>query len=140
MLVLAICLSGCLANQIRTEVSRQTHVFGIELYSEVDYREIDGVPASEEPCLQGYERSFDKLDITIGYGFNKKIRKITTLNPGTSIFGISPGMPVEEGERLARQAGLQGVAPSRYQGKGIFLTLLVDGNGKIFGITAESRD
>lgn len=140
LLILAICTAGCMANQIRTDVSPRVQIFGVALHSDVDYREIGGVQASEEPCLKGYERSFDKLDITIGYGFNRKIRKITTRNPGTSVFGISPGMPAEDGERLARQAGLQGVAASRYQGMDINLILLVDGTGKIFGITLESSD
>lgn len=129
-----------MAQQLRTDQSRQIQVFGIEFYSGVDYREIAGVAASEEPCLKGYERSFDALAISIGYGFDKKIRRIMTRNPGTGIFGISPGMPAAEGDRLARQAGLEKVAPSRYQGKDINLTLLVDGNGKIFGITVESLD
>jgi len=136
----AICLAGCLANRTRTDISPQIQVFGIELYSAKDYREITGVAASEEPCLKGYERSFDALDITIGYGFDKKIRKITTRNPGTGIFGISPGITALEGDRLARQVGLEEVAPFRFQGREIYLTLLVDGNGKIFGITVESRD
>lgn len=140
LLVLSVCLAGCMANRTRADVSRQIQVFGIEMYSGVDYREIDGVPASEEPCIRGYDRSFEQLDITIGYGFNGKTRKITTRNPSTSVFGISPGMTGEEGNRLAQQAGLQGDAPFKYQGMGITLSLLVDGKGKIFGVTIESKD
>ncbi len=128
-----------MAQQIRSDLSRQMQVFGVELYSGIDYREIDGVAASEEPCLKGYVRSFDTLDISVGYGFDRKIRKITTRNPGTSIFGITPGMTAAEGGRLALQAGLQEVAPFKYQGNDINLTLLTDSQGKIFGITIESR-
>lgn len=140
VLILAICIAGCMANQIRVDVSTQVQVFGVALYSDVDYREIGGVQANEEPCLKGYERSFDKLDITIGYGFNRKIRKITTRNPGTSVFGISPGMSAEEGDQRALHAGLQRIAFARYQGMGINLTLLVGSHNEIFGITVENRD
>ena len=133
-------MAGCMVNQVRTDISHQIHVFGIELYSGVDYREIAGVRATEEPCLKGYERSFDPLEITIGYGFDRKIRKITTRNPGTSLFGISPGMSAEEGRRLSRKAGFQEVAACKFRGKDISLTLLVDGKGNVFGITVETID
>jgi hypothetical protein len=140
VMLLSLCLAGCIVNQVRTDVSRQINVFGIELYSGVDYREIAGIRATEEPCLKGYERSFDTLEITIGYGFDKKIRKITTRNPGTSLFGISPGMSTENGNRLAQLTGFQEVAPYKYRGNDIYLTLLVDGKGNLFGITAETVD
>lgn len=137
-LLLFLLLSGCRPSQMRTELSGQTRVFGIELYSGVDYREIGGVKAEEEACLKGYERNFEALDIIIGYGFDAKIRKITTRNPATSLFGISPGMPAEAAGKLAQQAGFTEISSYRYRGKGIDLTLLVDGAGIAFGITAET--
>lgn len=137
-MLISLSLAGCMANQVRTDVSRQMHVFGIELYSGIDYREISGIKATEEPCLKGYERSFDPLDITIGYGFNNKIRKITTRNTGTSLFGISPGVSAKEGNRLAQQVGLIQDSPYRYRGNDITLSLLVDDKGNVFGITVEA--
>jgi hypothetical protein len=138
--LLLLCLTGCFAKYAATDVSRQTHVFGIELNSGIDYQEIGGVKATEEPCLKGYERSFDQLDVTIGYGFDKKIRKITTRNSSTNVFGISPGVSLEEGRRLAQHASLSEVSQYHYQGKGVTLTLLVDGHNKVFGITVETED
>lgn len=117
----------------------QANVFGAELFSNVDYREINGVAATEEPCLKGYDRSFDALDITIGYGFDKKIRKIITRNPSTSLFGIRPGMSFEEGKQKILQAGfVASDSPFIFKADRYFLTLLVDGNQKIFGVTIES--
>ncbi len=139
-ILILLCLTGCMANRVKTDVSSQVHVFGIEMYSAVDIREIGGVPANEEPCLKGYERSFEKLDITIGYGFNRRIRKITSRNPGTSLFGISPGVSAEEGNRLAQKAGFIQDSPYRYHGHDVSLLLLVDGKGSVFGITVESSD
>jgi hypothetical protein len=115
-------------------------VFEIELYSGIDYREIKGVKAVEEPCLKGYERIFDPLDITIGYGFNRKIRKITTMNRGTSLFGIIPGMQADEGRRLARQTGLSEVSPVRYRNNDLTLFLHIDAKGNVFGVTVETVD
>jgi hypothetical protein len=140
LLLLSLCLAGCLATQARSERSQQTQVFGVQLYSSVDYREINGVKATEEPCLKGYERTFDSLDITIGYGSNRKIRKITTLNRGTSVFGITPGIPADEGIRLARQSGLTEVSPVRYRSEDLSLFLHIDDKGTLFGITMESLD
>jgi hypothetical protein len=139
-MILAISLAGCLANQVGRDLSERIDVFGIELYSDVDYREIGGVRGTEEPCLKGYERTFDPLDIIIGYGFNRKIRKISTQNPKTSMFGIAVGMSAERAGKLARQAGMAEVSPVRYRGNKSTLFILVDGKGKVFGMTVETVD
>jgi len=140
LLFLTLCLAGCLAHHARSDVSSQIKVFGVEMYSGVDYRQIGGIKATEEPCLKGYERSFDALDLAIGYSFDGKIRRISTRNPATSLFGIYPGMSLAEGQRLAREADLATLSPFRYRGKGITLTLLVDGEDRVFGITVEVID
>lgn len=119
----------------------QANVFGAELFSNVDYREINGVAATEEPCLKGYDRSFDALDITIGYGFDKKIRKIITRNPSTSLFGIRPGMSFEEGKQKVLQGGfVASDSPFTFKADKYSLTLLVDSNQKIFGVKVELLD
>jgi hypothetical protein len=140
--LVALLLSGCLGKNVRPAgMNDQINVFGVELYSAIDYREINGVVASEEPCLRGYDRSFDALDITIGYGFNKKIRKITTRNSGTSLFGIHPGAPFGEGKQKILQAGFQvDVPPFRFRRDSYSVTFLVDGNDTIFGLTLEALD
>lgn len=138
VIILSLCLAGCLGNRAKSDLSRQINVFGTQLYSGVDYREIAGVGATEEPCLKGYERNFDSLDITLGYGFDGKIRRIATRNPRTTLFGISPGMSAEEGKRRVEQAGLSEVSPNRFVGDTVRLTLLVDEQGAVFGITVEA--
>jgi hypothetical protein len=140
VLFLSLFLAGCAATQTRTGTPNQIQVFGIELHSSTDYREINGVKATEEPCLKGYERIFDPLDITVSYGFNRKIRKITTMNSKTSIFGITPGMPADEGRLLARQSGLTEVTPVRYRSDNLSLYLHIDAKGNVSGVTLESVD
>jgi len=137
ILFLAICLTGCLATKVKSELSNQIQVFGIQMYANTDYREINGVKGVEEPCLRGYERVFDQLDIIIGYGFNRKIRKITTLNRETSLFGIIPGIPANAARHLARQAGFSEVSPDRYRYDDMSLFLIINDNGNVTGITLE---
>ncbi len=141
MMLISLFLAGCLANHSGKERFRdQVDVFDIALYSSIDYRELKGVRGTDEPCLKGYERSFDPLDITIGFGFDGIIRKITTRNLKTSLFGITPGISIEESRVLAQKAGLDMLSPFKFKGDSITLTLLVDANGRVFGITVEAID
>jgi hypothetical protein len=137
-MVICLCLSGCSAHRTTADSSRQIKVFGAELYSAVDYKEIHGVKAEEEPCLSGYERVFEPLDIMIGYDFDRRIRKITTMHRETSVLGIRPGMTAQQGEELALQSGMIRISPTRYRGNDMSLLLLIDPDGKLFGITVES--
>jgi hypothetical protein len=135
-------LAGCMGKYVESEKIRgQVDVFGVALFSSVDYKEIKGVMATEEPCLKGYDRSFGALDVTVGYGFNKKIRKIITRNSNTSLFGVSPGMPFEEGRRKVLEAGfIEAGSPYRFRADGFSLALFVDGSQKIFGVAVELLD
>lgn len=141
-LLLIAVLAGCAAHRAAdTGQSRQVDVFGVQLGSSEDYRIIKGVAATEEPCLKGYERSFDALQLTIAYGFDKRIRRIATRHGDTVVFGIRPGMRVAEGRKRAGQAGLAATDSSyRFRGDGFFVALLVDGNDTVFGVTLETDD
>ncbi len=133
-------VSGCAMSQLQKQQGEQLNVFGIELFSTVDYRQIGSVTAVEEPCLKGYERSFDPLDVTIGYGFNNIIRKITTRNRSTSMYGIIPGMALVDGQQRAERAGFSRISPYIFHFNDLSLTLLADSNDILFGITVERID
>jgi hypothetical protein len=138
--LLVACVAGCVTaggSGLRGKVD----VLGVELGSPAQYREINGVAGTEEPCLRGYERRFDPLDLSIGYGFDGRIRRISTQNSKTSIFGIRPGTPAVDGaERVAREGLRATNTPYKYRGDGYYLSLLVDEAGKIRGITIENGD
>jgi hypothetical protein len=143
MLFIPLILAGCLSKQSawREQLNAQIDVYGVKLNSDVNYKEINGVVAVEEPCLRGYVRNFDDLDLTIGYGFGNRIRRITTRNAGTSIAGIRPGMAYGEGRQKALQAGFQEQASRFMFSANVYtLSLLVDGNNDIFGLTLEQLD
>ncbi|MRR54355.1 MAG: hypothetical protein EG822_07580 [Deltaproteobacteria bacterium] len=119
----------------------QIDVFGVQLDSTVDHQEINGVKAVEEPCLRGYERSFDALDILIGYGFDGKVRKITTRNPVTSMFGIKPGMTYGEGKHKILLAGfVEQIPPFKFKATGCSITFLVDEKDRIFALKLERQE
>lgn len=136
-------MAGCLGPTMTAkELKSQVQVFAVELGSTVDYREINGVTAEEEPCLHGYERSFAPLQISIGYSPAKKIRKIITRNPATSLFGIHPGMAISAALPLVTQAGFVPTtfSPHIFSAGDYLLSLQVDGNGTVSALTLEVED
>lgn len=137
-----VILTSCTAKYVvQDEFLKQVDIFGVSLYSDFDYTRINGEAASEEPCLRGYERSFDNLNISIGYGFDKRIRKITTRNSSTSLFGIKPGMSFSEGKSKIKQAGFTELTPPfKFKAKQYSIAFLVDEDDRIFGITFETLD
>jgi hypothetical protein len=140
--LLLLLLTGCsLQHTTANELPAQVDVFGVQLFSDTDYREINGIKAEEEPCLRGYERSFEALDIIIGYGFNGKIRKITTRNASTSMFGLHPGMTCNEGRKRILETGFnESVTPNLFRTEGYTLTFLVDDKDVIFGLTLQTLE
>jgi hypothetical protein len=142
MTVLLFLLVGCtVKHTAANDVRNQVDVFGVQLFSDTDYREINGVKAEEEPCLRGYERTFDTLDIIIGYGFDGKIRKIMTRNATTAMFGIQPGTTLGEGRKKILEAGFTATAtPFMFNSNRRSLTFLVDEKDTIFGLTLQSLE
>jgi hypothetical protein len=140
-ILLFFLLGGCMGNENHnSRIDDQINVFGVKLLSSVDYQQINGVTATEEPCLRGYERNFNDLSVIVGYGLNKKIRKIHTRNLNTSLFGINPGMSFGEGKQKILQAGfVASSSPFVFTASGYSITLLVNGD-KIFGLTIELLD
>jgi hypothetical protein len=135
-------VTGCAIRHLeRDTLKNQVNVFGVQLHSDTDYREINGIKGVDEPCLKGYERSFDALDIVIGYGFDGKVRKITTRNPATSLFGVSPGMTYEEGKRIIPHYGFaEHGQPFTFRSNGYVFTFLVDDTERVFGLKLETFD
>lgn len=142
IILMPLLLAGCMGNVAKSSLDRgQVNVFGVALYDPTDYREIKGVRGVDEPCLRGYERSFDSLDIVIGYGKDGKVRKITSRNPQNSLFGIHPGDTVVSAlDKISAAGFIQNGTPYRFKKEGLLLTLLVDEVGKLFGMTLEIAD
>jgi hypothetical protein len=136
---LCILIVGCLTHNTGNSVlAKQVDVFGAIPFSNIDFTEINGVKAVEEPCIRGYERIFDALDITIGYGFNRRIRKIVTLNPVTSMFGVHIGMTIDESrEKLHKTGFIESGKPNSFRNDNYYLTLLTGSKDRVSGLRLE---
>lgn len=139
-MLFCLLLAGCFGHTAGNRLAEvRTDVFGIALFSAEDIRELGGVRGEDEPCLRGYERSFEQLGVTVGYGFDGRIRKIATRNPGTAIGGVRPGDMAAVGRDRLLQTGFRPTdSPNRFRTGCCSLGLLVDSDGRIFGLTLEA--
>lgn len=141
----ALCLAlgwGCASAPPRLdETNGGIRVFGAALAAPGDPPELRGAPATEEPCLKGYDRTFDAAAVSIGYDRRGRIRRISSRNPDTTVFGIRPGDDVGASRAKALAAGFRETASDhRLTSECCGLTLLVDEGGRVFGVTVELLD
>jgi hypothetical protein len=121
------------------EANRRIRVFDARLRSADGIRAPEAPAATDEPCINGFERRYEALDVSLGYGFDGKVRRISTGNRATSVFGISPGDSGTEGKAKLVSAGFAPIGEgSRFGNGGIRVTLLADANGTIFSIAVEA--
>lgn len=101
ILIMVAGLAGCgssASSFIDKEVNPNINVLGIKLnMAESKVHESAGSQGEKAMCIYGYEYEYaDKL-INIGFKSDKGIvRRITTKNPDTTIYGIKPGTELAE--------------------------------------------
>ena len=134
-----VLLWGCSHLAVNAEqVNRQVDVFGVELLSRVDHRELAGVAAEREPCVLGHEYDFSALQVTLGYTRDGTLRAVTTRNGANSLFGVRPGDRRADAVHRIEGLGFQaGAIQDTYNGHGLLLTLLPDEDGTLFGVRLE---
>jgi hypothetical protein len=135
----AFLFTGCPAKRVGSEaLNKQINVFDLALFSASSDKNISGIVPRKEPCLKGFDYFYDPLDISVGYGTDDRIRKITTRNKETSMFDIRVGDHCPKGKALIQQAGFSaGDTPYKFVKDGFLFTLLVDDHDRIFGMTLE---
>ena len=138
----ASLFTGCLPKKPGSEGwSKQIDVFGLALFSANDDKSIRGVVPKKEPCIRGFDYSYDPLDISVVYGTDDRIRKIATRNRETGMFGIRVGDPFPKGKASILQAGFsEGDTPFKFTKDGFLFTLLVDDRDRIFGMALETLE
>jgi hypothetical protein len=131
--------TGCLAKKVGSEgLNKRINVFDLVLYSASDDKNIRGIVPRKEPCLKGFDYFYDPLDISVGYGTNDRIRKITTRNKQTSMFDIHAGDNYPKAKGLILRTGFsEGDTPYKFVKNGFLFTLLVDERDQVFGMTLE---
>jgi hypothetical protein len=137
--IAAFLFTGCLAKRVGSEgLNKQINVFDLALFSTHDNKSVRSIVPRKEPCLKGFEYFYDPLDISIGYGTDDRIRKITTRNKETSMFDIRVGDHYPKGKALILKAGFsEGDTPYKFVKDGFLFTLLVDDHDRVFGMTLE---
>lgn len=135
-------LAACAAGGTRSaDLAGKIDVFGVALYSDVDHKVLEGVKASREECVQGYEHVFDPLEVRIGYTPDGTVRALLTRNAATSVFGVRVGEGAVDAERrLVAQGFEKASKPYRFNGPFCRIDLLVDEKGSVFGVRAEAQE
>lgn len=141
-LLAILALAGCAGPRAHTAwPTGKLDVHGVELHSDRDHRELAGVVATEEPCLHGYERQFESLDLVVGYGHDRRVRRISSFDPRTSMFGVHPGASTARARAALLEAGFVPTAsPLVFHGHGARLTLREGEAGIVRGLVLERFD
>jgi hypothetical protein len=137
-----LCFTGCAMKKSGSDgINKQIRVFNVALFAPADNSAINGVSPRREQCISGYEFYYDDLDIVVSYHNNDRIWRITTRNKRTSMFGISPGDSFSQAKEKIIQLGFsQGYTPHKFVKDWCLLTLLINENNDVFGMTVEVLD
>lgn len=94
---------------IKEEVNSQINVFGVQIYmDELKVHEAIGTKGEKAMCIYGYEYVYDDKLINIGFNSDtEKVRRVTTKNPDTSIYGVVPGIELEEAFEILNSHGFE---------------------------------
>lgn len=114
-----ILLTGCEKSDsfIENEVNPQINVFEIKLnMPESKLHELITPKPEKVQCINGYE--FEYTDKKINIGINSQtaeVRRVTTKNPQTSIYGITPGVALEKAYEAISTSGFVEDNDSKYK-------------------------
>lgn len=142
--MMATVLAGCGSSTdsfIVKEVNPSIDVFGIKLnMPESKVHESAGSKGEKAMCIYGYEYDYaDKL-INIGFKSDKgTVRRITTKNPDTSIYGIKPGTELANANAQISATGFVKDDSSNYKfhKDNIIITIISMKDTYADGITIE---
>lgn len=142
-MLFSILLTGCTsaAESFINEVNSNVNVLGVKLnMKEEQVKTLNGSDVSKDPCILGYE--FNYVDKLINVGFKNEdntVRRITTKNPETSVYGIKPGASLDEAFKKVTEAGFTKDSSSKYKfhKNNILLTILSMEETLADGITIE---
>ena len=144
MLLSAAVMSGCgnqVSSLIKDEINPKIEVMGIGLgMTEEEVFKLAGSDGERALCTQGYEYSYSDKKLNIGFDSKPKtVRRVTTKNPDTSVFGIKPGMAIDEAFSKIDGSGFSKDADSNYKfhKENITLTVLSMDGTLADGVTIE---
>lgn len=117
-LLLIFCMlmfSGCTTSKF-VEFNKNIDVMGLKLdMSEDDAIKLINEKGISEPCIYGYEIAFSENAVNLGFrNEDHGCRRIMTENPQTKIYGITPGMTVNESYKIMSQTQFVKAIDSKY--------------------------
>lgn len=120
LLLSAAVMTGCgnsVSSFIKNDINPNINVLGIKLgMTEEEVFKLAGSDGEKALCTQGYEYAYSGKKLNIGFDTETKtVRRVTTKNPATSIFGITPGMTAEESFSKLQGKGFTKDAVSNYK-------------------------
>jgi hypothetical protein len=142
-MLLAI-LTGCGNGDdafISEEVNPQINVFNVQI--DMDESDVHkSIPTNGEKamCVYGYEYEYGQSLVNIGFNSEtERVRRVTTKNPDTSIYGIVPGTVLGEAYKLIDSHGFSKSESSKYifYKENIRLTLISMKGTHADGVTVE---
>lgn len=137
-------LWGCGSSDsfLEEEINPKIDVLGIKLGMQEDQvHELAGSKGEKAMCINGYEYQYaDKL-INIGFTIDEsKVRRVTTKNPDTSIFGIKPETELTaDTVALLEQAGFTKDSASdfKYYKENVMVTVISLHGDRVEGVAIE---
>lgn len=120
LLFMLFVFSGCAnANNsfIEKEVNPQINVFEVQLLmDEQKVHETVGSKGEKAMCVYGYEYTYADKNINIGFNSEtQQVRRVTTRNPDTAIYGIKPGVELAQAYEIMADKGFTKDAASKYR-------------------------
>jgi len=117
---MVLTVSGCNGSSnsfIDKEVNPQIDVFGVKLMmDEAKVNDLLGTNGEKAMCVYGYEYDYADKEINIGYNAeSSQVRRITSKNPETSIYGVKPGAKLAEAKKVLSANGFKKSANSKYK-------------------------
>jgi hypothetical protein len=144
MLLAVVVMTGCgnsVSTFIKDKINPHIDVLGIQLgMTEEEVFKLAGSDGEKALCTQGYEYAYSSKKLNIGFNSETKtVRRITTKNPETSIFGMKPGMTVDEAFAKIEGIGFTKDSASNYKfhNQNITLTILSMEGTLADGVTIE---
>lgn len=141
---MVLAVSGCAQSSdsfIDQEVNPKIDVFGVKMMmDEVKVKELLGSDGEKAMCVYGYEYDYLDSDINIGYNSqSNQVRRITSKNPETAIYGIKPGIELEQAYKLLLANGFKKSTDSKYKfsKNNVDFTIVSMQGKKADGITIE---
>jgi len=112
-------LTGCGNEEdafVSEEVNPQINVFNVQIYmDESDVHEAISTKGEKAMCIYGYEYEYVQSRVNIGFNSEtEKVRRVSTKNPDTSIYGIVPGTKLDEVYKTMDSNGFSKSEISKY--------------------------